>query len=137
MVVSINVDESFPYVIKAERDLPQEQQTVFLLRPLPASVGMALDNLHEASSSGQVTLRVGDQRVVTLRAGLVGWRNLNDAKGNPVEFSALHGERPVMGIVVKNPARPEMVDLLPEVVAEELATAIRTFSSFTKDDAKN
>lgn len=138
MVIACSAGATFAYVCQAERELPKERQTVFRLRRLPASVGMALDNLHDAAiAGGHVTLRVGDQRIVTLRAGLAGWENLNDPEGRPVEFKAVTGDRVVFGIPLKNPCHETMIDLLPEEVAEELAAAIRTGNTMTATDAKN
>ena len=138
MVIAVNANETFPYICRAERELPKEKQTVFRLRRLPASVGMSLDNLHEAASTGaHVTLRVGAQRNVTLRAGLAGWENLPDSDGKPVEFRAVTGERVVFGITLRNPCHESMIDLLPEEVAEELANAIRAGNTVTTTDAKN
>lgn len=137
MVIARSVSETFPYVCEDDRKLPVEQQTTFHLRRLPATVGMALDNLHEATAAGQVTLRVGDQRIVTLQAGLAGWENLNDSSGQPVMFESHRGVRSVYGITIKDPAKVEMIDLLPEDVAEELAEAIRKGNTLTRDDAKN
>ena len=137
MVVARSVNETFQYVCHSDRQLPQDQQTTFILRRLPATVGMALDNLHEATQTGQVTLRVGDQRIVTLQAGLAGWTNFNDAQGAPIEFKHEHGVRSVYGITVKNPAKVEMIDYLPEEIGEELARAIVEGNQLSEDDAKN
>jgi hypothetical protein len=138
MVIARSVNEVFNYVCKAERELPQDQRTVFHLRPLSAFVGMALENLNEASSDGsRVQLRIGDQKKVALLAGLAGWDNLRNAQGEVVEFRSKKGTFSICGISVANPADQATVDLLPQDVAEELVDAIRSGSAFTADAAKN
>lgn len=138
MVIAQSVKQTFPYICQAERGLPKQQQTVFHLRRLPATVAMALDNLHEASADGKhVTLRMGDQRKVTLLAGIAGWDNLVDEGGAPVEFRSHKGVRVVCGITITNAADADLVDMLPQDVAEEISDAIKTGSAFTAADAKN
>lgn len=138
MVIARSVKETFPYICQADQKLPKQQQTVFHLRRLPATVAMALDNLHEASADGKhVTLRMGDQKKVALLAGIAGWDNLLDQNGAPVEFRSQKGDRVVCGITIRNPADLDLVDTLPEDVADELAAAIRNGSALTATDAKN
>jgi hypothetical protein len=137
MVIARSVSETFLYVCKADRELPADKQTRFRLRRLPATIGLQLDNLHDATAAGHVSLRLGDQRIVCLVAGLAGWENLQNSKGEPVEFHAHAGERTHFGITIKNPAQLESVNALPEDVAEELAIAIRNGSDLTADDVKN
>lgn len=137
MVIARSVNETFPYVVKADRELDQSQQTVFQLRRLPSTVGIALDNLHEGNASGQVTLKVGDQKIVSLMAGLAGWENFNDSEGRPVEFKKQSGERSVFGVVIKDPAHRSMIDRLPPEVADELAAVIREENTLSEDETKN
>ena len=137
MVIARSVNETFTYVCQADRALEVSQQTTFRLQRLPATVGMALDNLHEGSATGQVTLKVGDQKIVALMAGIDGWENFNDAEGRPVEFKKMTGERSVFGITIKNPAQRSMIDFLPEDIANELAGVIREENTVTEDEAKN
>lgn len=138
MVIARSVSETFPYVCLSDRELPKQQQTVFRLRRLPALLALSLDNLHDASADGtRVTLRMGDQRKVILLAGIAGWENLTDSAGAPVEFKSAVGDRSVCGLPVKNPAREDLVDLLPQEIAEELVSAIRDGNTFTESDAKN
>lgn len=137
MVVARNTSETFPYVIEAERGAPVEEQTVFHLRCLPASVGLALDNLQSGTVDLKISVRLGDQMVVTLRAGLAGWDNFKDAEGKAIEFKRDQGERAVFGVTIKNPAAAAMIDYLPEKVAQELAVAIRHGNTVTRADVGN
>lgn len=137
MVVARSTSETFDYVIEAERGLPPDDQTHFHLRHLPASVGMALDNLQSASVTSQISIRLGDQQVLVLRAGLAGWTNLKKADGTEVEFKQDAGVRNVFGVEVTRPAAKEMVDVLPLEVAQELAVAIRQGNTLTKADVGN
>tara|TARA_R110002096_G_scaffold24771_6_gene78167 strand:+ start:133 stop:546 length:414 start_codon:yes stop_codon:yes gene_type:complete len=137
MVIARSVNETFSYVCKADRALDASLQTTFRLRRLPSTVGIALDNLHEGNADGQVTLKVGDQKMVALMAGIDGWENFNDAEGNQVEFKRNAGERSVFGVIVKNPALRSMIDHLPPDIADELAAVIREENTVSEDDLKN
>ena len=136
MVIARSTKETFEYVCVSDRELPESEQTVFTLRHLPATVGMSLDNLHEGDQKGHVTLKVGDQKIVALMAGLAGWRNFNKADGSVVEFRRRSGERSILGITVTDPAERGMIDHLPIEVADELAAVIRGENTVTEDDAK-
>lgn len=138
MVVARSLNETRPYVCKADRELPPDKRTTFQLRQLPATLAMSIEQMHDATQEGQVlSMRLGDRKKVTLAAGIGGWENLSNEKGEPVAFRSIKGERHVCGLTVKNPADLELVDVLPVEIADELVDAINGVNTVTEGDAGN
>lgn len=138
MVIARSLAETRPYVCKADRELPADKQTRFHLRALPATLVMSIEAMHDATQDGQVlSMRLGDRKKVTLAAGIAGWDNLSNDKGEAVAFRQLKGDRHVCGLSVRNPVDMDLVDQLPVDVVEELVDAINAANTVTEADAKN
>jgi hypothetical protein len=139
MVVARSARETFTYVLLCDRALPPEKQSVFTLRRLSTRTMMALENLQSIDLGGtnKVTVRLGDQRTVILRAGLCAWTNFNTANGQPAEFKSDAGVRMVHGVEIDRPASQSTVDLLEPEHAKELVDAIVAGNTVTPDDVGN
>jgi len=66
----------FDYILKRERALPKESQTVFKLRTLTADQWSIIWD--QAGAGGQA--------IMSVASGLTGWENFKDADGLPVSF---------------------------------------------------
>lgn len=138
MPVARSKSETIRYVTTADRQLPQDQQTTFLMRPLSNKTFGEIQNLVQVAADGSsVTLLRGQQRHAALKAGLVGWENFNDEHGTPAQFLADKGERRVHGVVVVGPPKDETLEMLPPDVYIELADAILKQNQLTDEDTKN
>ena len=75
------------YVLEDERDLTPSQQTKFLLDDLREKDRVRImDALQIQINDGDTSLGGVGQRVyIACKAGLKGWENLSDEKGNDVE----------------------------------------------------
>ena len=137
MVVARNNSESFPYVLKAEREFPPEKQTTFRLRRLSTRQHLLLANLQGEDEAGTSGVKVGTAMVAGLQIGIAGWSNFTDEHGAQIEFKPNKGKHLVEGIPAIDPASLQQLDLLPTDAAQELAAAILKANEFTPDDRKN
>lgn len=120
------------YVLKAERELPVEKQTVFLLKPLSARAQMRIQDRAKQSATETVTVdgkeypalenrfEVAYERVL---ASLTGWRNFYYPDGKEVTFDPRDREC--------NLDKIELIDLF------ELSLAIDKLSSLDEGAVKN
>lgn len=114
----------FDYVLKEDRELPAEQQTVFHLRALSSRVAMRMHTLAQV-------------KPVALLAGVAGWKNFRDAAGNEVVCKHAKGKVIVEGIELDKPLSEESLDYLSPEWCNELAAAVLTNNRLSSDDAKN
>lgn len=120
MPIPLSRNSSFDYVLKAERDLPREQQTIFKCKYLTvdemAEVEDALGSFD--SSTNEMRVKVGSQVVKILRLGLVGWLNFKHPDGTEAQFViATNGK-------TKGSPTNATLDMLSPADRRELANAI-------------
>jgi len=84
MVIAIDPHKVHDYVLKSERALPKEQQTVFKLRCLTVSQRAEVDDNYTSLDGRLLT---GTRQLTTLRLGLAGWENMLDEAGNKIPFN--------------------------------------------------
>jgi len=129
---AIDTQSTFRYVPKCDRDLPEEEQTVFVLRYMDARQAAKMeDQAVEGAVSGKGTdtalkFRSGSKVLQALEHGLRGWENFRDAQGNEIPFRENNGK-----------PRPECFDAIPPSVRRELANVIIDGSEMTEDEEKN
>lgn len=121
---AVSTQEVFEYVCISERELPEHEQTVFLLSPLDVKQRTRLED-RTATMSGEdgqqvVNVKVGTVAIETLRYGLKGWKNLTDKNGKDSKFvtkrSKTHGD-------IEIPT-DDTLKLIPAKARRELANAI-------------
>jgi len=137
MVKAITTRE-FDYTLLEERGLPEAERTVFQLRRLTAEERFKLqDGMATASDAGQrLHPHLGDMTRQAILAGLLGWHNLTDEQGRPVEFKRSTKSLNVLG---RNCLPPEaaMLDYFGDGTLAELAAAIQDGAVLSEDDAGN
>lgn len=116
---AICLGAELPYVPRADRGLPPEEQTTFLLRPLSMREVLLLGASAETGTPFAVNLR-------TLAIGLRGWRNLRRPDGAQVEFRR--------EAAAADDAQPYL-DVLDDPVVRELAGAIVDCAGVARADA--
>ena len=111
---ALDIDTPIEYVLKEEKKLDKDKQTVFILRPLSATKQAQLqDKLYDVEGMGKQRkerLLTGTRMLELLREHLVGWTNFKDSSGADVPFDE------------KNPTRN--IDRIPAPCRQELADAI-------------
>lgn len=113
MAIALDTSKAVPYVCAAERKLPKEQQTVWLIRPRSIADGKAI-----AQALKDDTVTHGS--IVALRRCLKGWENFLNADGTPAQ--AKHDQA---GMLTE-----ESIALIPWDVKDEVAGAIMADASF-------
>ena len=93
MPIALDPKSTFPYVLEEDRDLPEDQQTVFQLRGLTVSEEAQVSDsmLLAHSGSDEVAFRAGTQQLTVLRFGLKGWEKFHTAEGEEVKFEVTKG----------------------------------------------
>lgn len=136
MVIAIDPKEEFDYVLKADRELPEEQQTVFKLRPLSHTQRTKLQDMEYRWERGTdvISMPQGSMSHQILQCGLAGWTNLRDAEGNEIEFRT--GK--VVNVLGKNvsPVADACLDRLHPADLQELAQAIGEVQRVTVEEGK-
>lgn len=98
MSIALDPLEQREYVTKADRELPEDEQTQWILQPLSARDRMQLDDQYiaasaETDSSDQTrtkySMRLHGRNYAALQKGLKGWKNFKDASGKPVNANFL------------------------------------------------
>ncbi len=122
--------------LKGSEEQKAEAAAVFLLRTLTASdLAAALDATQETVSRGDgtgfVKVDVNQRNLRLVEAALVGWRNVQDERGNSLSFEfACEGVR-----------RPRIarkcLDLLPCWLVRELAREVMRDSMLSESEEKN
>ncbi len=130
-VRGVNPDQTFEYLCDCDKD---GEQTVFVCGVLDARMrGFINDTVTKLDLTGKKrhelpdpVFRVGTRRLLLVKYGLRGWRNLFDASGQPIaeafDAHALFGKS-------YRAVSDSVLDVLPENVLEELANAIDAHSS--------
>lgn len=118
MPIALDPKSTFPFVLKEDRELPEEQRTVFQLRGLTVSEEAQVSDsmLMAHSGSDEVAFRAGTHQLTVLRYGLKGWENFLDAEGQPVEFETTKGHPRVV--------TDELLDRLLPKHRQELVQAV-------------
>lgn len=125
MVIAINPGATFEYVLKVDRELPESEQTVWILRGLLHKERRLLeDYMTTQDTDGSMRFRMGTQKYEVLRAGIQGVRNLLDDQGREVVFES-HGKG----------AHDKFLDRIADDWVLELVEAITTRSVVTTTDA--
>lgn len=115
IVASGKLTES-TYIIEEDRD--DEEPTTFKLKPMDGQQYMGVMAEGNLDNDGMMSFSERTMKQ-TLRYGLVGWDNFNDAEGKAVKFSRMNFGR------------------LPVTVLTELFSEIINISSLSEEDSKN
>jgi hypothetical protein len=127
---AIDPGETIRYIPKCDRELPTEEQVIFLYRPLTAKEAADIqDRLTETTLGGKAesTMRIysGSQQLKALQSGMKGWENFKDKKGKAIEWRDNNGT-----------PRNENFDRIPADVRQELAQVIIEGGEVSEKDAK-
>lgn len=123
-MIALSPRENVEYVLREDRG--GKAPTTFVLRPLTKQQVIEIEDIMSAREPGK-GVPFGSYTFAVLKAGLAGWRNLRDAKGEEVVFTT-----DGMGQVDDDL-------LLRFTIAQrgELADAIFGMANLTDEEAKN
>lgn len=121
---AINPNKEHTYVVKSERNLPDNQKTVFKVRYLTmaeqAEIRDSLYNVRGVGKARSERFQTGTADLETLKKGLKGWENFTDEEGKPLTFNA--------SLIT------EMLNLIPPDARSELAAHIRGESEVSEGE---
>lgn len=138
MPVARSKSDLIRYVTEADRKLPADQQSEFILAPLSnKTLGQIQNQLQVSIDGATATVLRGQQRYCALKAGLKGWENFSTADGAPAAFLIDKGDRQAHGVQFTSPPKDETLELLAPADYEEIADAILSANRITEDDTKN
>jgi hypothetical protein len=127
MPIAIDPGKTWDYVLKCDRELPEEQRTVFSLRVLTAKQLAELeDRAVRSDPAGNLEYRTGTSTLQILKMGVTGWKNFRGADGSEIQFRENNG----------NP-RDENWDLLRPEWRRELANAVTEQNRLSEEERKN
>lgn len=125
MVIAINPKATFEYVLEADRELPQDQQTVWILGYLTLGERAEIeDGIAFGDAEGRTNYRVGSTKLETLRRALRDVRNFVDESGREVPLET-------QGQYV----HPRFLDRLADAWATELSNEVDRRSRVTEKDS--
>lgn len=140
MTIAIDPNALIDYVSKADRQLPEDEQTVWQLRPLTLTARAKVQNmLSSLTADRQIqnlgyNPKTGDVRLQALEYSLAGCRNFRDSSGTEIEFFSTN--KNVLGANIAAP-HPKFLERIPADVAEELMDVAMGEQSLTPEEAKN
>jgi len=93
MPIALDPKSTFSYVLRDDRELAKEQQTVFELRGLTVAEEASVTDSMILAHGGveELSVRAGTHALTVLRYGLRGWSNFLDSAGQPVPFETEKG----------------------------------------------
>lgn len=122
------------YILKQDRELPPEEQTVFLIQPMSSEFQAKLDDQTVPVEGAVYELETKDNKVKMpltvqaaaqkdiqkLKESLVGWENLKTEDGQDVKFD-----------------KATATDMLYVEWRDELCTFIDSLNYMSEDEVKN
>ena len=132
-ITSLKSDQVQEFTPECEKDLKEEERTIFLYRFLDVKDAASItDDVYTAKGFGkkrEERLRAGTQDLTILRKGLVGWKNFKDENDEPVEW-----EDPNVGSHQKiKDAMDRNLNKIPPDTRGEIADVIRGASNIDQD----
>lgn len=108
MVIAVDPNKKYDFVLKSDKTAPKENQTVFKLRALTASEMADVMDI----------MAPGTQIKTICGLGLIGWDNLKDEGGNSISFPLLATGKP----------DPIALDRIPKIVRTQIAEEVMKIS---------
>jgi len=94
MAIAQDPSETFEYVLRCDRGLVADVQTIWTLRGLRHKDRVAVeDSVMSTSGDGQFSFRTGSQRTTILLRGIVSVANFKDSRGVPIVAEKANRDR--------------------------------------------
>ena len=129
MVIAVEPGEVFDYIVKADRDKEESEQTIFRLKVLDNKTQIKIQDSGSVMNvhTGDMRIKAGNKTDLILKAGLTGVDNLKNRKGEIIDFMTDKN----------NIVSDDFLGMLPPKVKSELANEITEMQSLQEDELKN
>lgn len=136
MTIAITAGDTWQYITLADRELPEEQQTVWTLRVLDGTERQHLKKgvVTSDSKAEEFSYSMGPYVHRCMQFGLAGVENFPDGNGALVKFATHEVGTP--GGKKRRPT-DEFIGRIPDGVQVELAEAIDNNTRLDAGDVKN
>jgi len=137
MAQGINPGDTFEYVCKEDRELPKNEQSVFVCGFLTVEQDEDIENKLGSLTDDGYQVAMGSISLLALHYGLKSVKNI-DGKGNDLVL-----ERDETKKVLKGGVRPwktktgEGLSLIKKSARQEVAQAIRAGGNLSEEERKN
>jgi len=133
----ISPKSTFKYILKCDRDKPEEEQTIWHFFNLTADEEAVLsDSLGQVKSgSGDFAVNLGTQGLIALDLGLAEIENGN-FNGNPVVLERNIQKSPIKN-TKKKPWKRDVLDMIPKEERSELASVAINGGELEEEERKN
>ena len=120
-MIILDPNQTIKYILKRDRNKPEEEQTIFYLRAMTAS---QYDQIIDLGADPKT--KPSEVNYKILRFGLLNWENLKNQSGEMIEAKK-------EGNFIKK----ESLDLLPFSVRQELIEQIMELAQLSEEAEKN
>ena len=134
---AISPNQTFKYIMKSERELPPEEQTVFHCNLLSAEQEALVDDNTGVSTKDGYQLTIGTSNLLALHLGLFKIENMADADGNPFQLKRDETKAKDTLPKVGRPWLMSCIDRIPREARDEVAVAIKTGGELEDETVKN
>ena len=127
MVAIIDITKTVDYVLKRERSLEEEKQTIFVLGVIDSATIAKIDDMatsyrmpsNDLGNEAELVFNINQARIEYVKAGLQDVKRLVDGDGKPVVFEEA------------------LIDQLPVDDLYELGDAAKKMNKFSGAEEKN
>lgn len=120
MPIAVSLDETRRYVLKCDRDLPPDEQTVFIIGTLTSAQAARINDRIlqiDTDQGSAVQPQMGTAFRLACAYGVHDWENFRDAKGNDVRPRRIgSGSRRMLSDESLDRIRPWMAELFGAVM---------------------
>ena len=126
--IALTKNRTVRYVLPSNRDDPEEDQVVFILRTLPYTVRMDIFNALVVDPEGGVRADVSRKFRLACKHGIAGWENFTDSEGEEIEWIASTQKKHGVEVITD-----DCLAFLPSDVLADLGNAIDDLSTSEAD----
>lgn len=128
---ALDIRQTIDFVPSCDKDLPDSEQTVFVVQPLSPMAQAVIENEVGYVEGGRYHHQAGAQNLALLHLGLVDVRNLKDSAGQQVAFCRT-GKK-TLGGGRYDEIEQDFLARIPKSVRDEVARFIDSSNSIETD----
>lgn len=126
MAIALDPNRQTRYILKEDRELAPEAQTVFIIRPIRTRDDANIRNkVAERLENGSTVFKTGDVEIDYIKAGLVDVENFRDSTGKLIHIDKKD-----------NRVTDNWLDFLSKAQRAELSEAIHDYSTLSPEEKK-
>jgi len=132
---AVSPKQDYEYILKAERELPREEQTIFTLSHLSAAQEQFLSDKQGYQTDEGFVFTLGTSNIIALHLGLKKVVNFLNENGGEVEIERDEKKAYLPGKV--RPIKLEFFDKLAKDDRDEVANVIKNGGELKDAELKN